>query len=137
MKSCYAVTLFTILALTSALDAREESVDGRVLQVMLPNEDVTLYYNETKGGMSMELRTPSASVSGTKFYIGDGQVAVEMRVHSTDGIVFQGKTKLAQGFMFKKYAVVEVLPGYKRAGELAPGDIYITLPAVNFQLPKK
>ena len=128
-----------LLILVSALgqDARAESIDGRVVQVELPNEDVTLYYVESKGGMAVELRTPSASVSGTKFYVGDGKVAVELVSHGTNGIFFQGKTKLKQGFVSKKYAVVDVLPGHKKASELGPGDVYITMPAVNFMLPKK
>ena len=64
-------------------------------------------------GMSVELRTPTASVRGTNFYVGDGRVAVPLQVITGRGIVFQGKTELEQGFQFRKGSAVKVLPGYK------------------------
>lgn len=65
--------------------------------------------------------------------------AMALRGESIDGrdrgIVFQGRTKLAHGSKFQKWSSVEVLPGYKRAVDLVPGDVYVVLPAVTFRLP--
>ncbi len=129
--------MFVALVAPSPTTAAVESIDGRVVQVVLPIDDVTLSYVETKGGMSVELKTSTASVMGTKFFVGDGVVAVELVAHPLNGIFFQGATKLTSGFKFEKYSVVEVLPGYRRASELGPGDVYITLPAVTFKTPPK
>jgi hypothetical protein len=129
----------TAIALASTLvmppQAESESIDGRVVQVQLPLEDATLLYVEMKGGMAIELKTATASFRGTKFFLGD--VAVPMQVVPTRGIVFQGKTKLEQGFQFTEKTVVKVLPGYKRAVDLAPGDVYVILPGVVFEMPPR
>jgi hypothetical protein len=130
---CLVVAVLALIPLTSY----GGSIDGRVLQVEMPFEDVTVMYIETKGGMAVQLQAPSASVQGTKFYVGDGKVAVELAVIARRGIVFQGKTVLKQGDKFRKESEVKVLPGYKKASELAPGDIYVTLPGVTFKVPEK
>lgn len=127
------ITVVT-LALTFPLHLRGESIDGRVVQVSLPVDDIELAYIETKGGMAIELSTGSTSVIGTRFYVGDGKVAVELVAHSMQGIFFQGQTKLEHGYTFKKYSVVDVRPGFKRAADLAPGDVYVIFPAVTFRL---
>jgi hypothetical protein len=117
--------------------AQAESIDGRVIRVRMPIEDVVVNYVETKGGMSILLRADKgAEFWGQKFYVGDGQTAVLMEV-TEQGILFQGKPIVEHGSHFKKNADIQVLPGYKKASELKPGDVYVILPAIGFVLPKK
>lgn len=137
----------TILALLASLPAdslraeRRESVDAidaRVVQVELPLADVGVQYVESASGMVVELNAGNASVRGTKFYIGDGTVALELKVDHPRGIVFQGREDwIEHGSRFKKYSVIEVLPGYRQASDLEPGDVYVTLRGMNWKLPKE
>lgn len=117
--------------------ARGESIDGRVVKIDFPVADVSLGYVETPGVFSVELDAGSIAVRGQKFYLGDGKIAVELEAHETKGIFFQRTEHLNQGFVFKKYDVVKVRPGYKRAGELKPGEVYVVFPGVKFELPTK
>ncbi len=135
MKSTIAGLLFVILTTLSPIQLRAESIDGRVIQTKLW-QDITLYYLESRGGFTVELRTQYASVQGQKLYIGDGDIALELSAHPTKGIFLQGES-LKQGDEIKKNAKIKVKPGFKRASELSPGDVYVTLPAVIFELPAK
>jgi hypothetical protein len=118
------------LLLSPAKPLLGDSIDGRVVRVDMPVEDITLLYVETAGAFSVQLETASVSVRGTKFYLGDGKVAVELASTPLKGIVFQGRQKLEQGYKFKRWTAVEVQPGYKQAADLMPGDIYLVLAAV-------
>lgn len=113
-----------------------ESIDGRVLQVCLPNEDVVLTYVEAREVFTVKLEAVSASIEGQRFYIGDGQVAVELVAHPSNGVFLQGQS-LKSGHTFKRGGTVQVKPGYKKAKELLPGSIYVILPTVSFELPAK
>lgn len=101
----------------------------------MPDQDVTLYYVERLGAFSVELRADDASVEAQKMYIGDGTVAILLVAHPTNGIRLQGD-KLRQGDKFESGAKIQVKPGYKKASELSPGDVYVTLP-VTFVLPEE
>jgi hypothetical protein len=116
--------------------AQAESIDGRVIQVELPDEDVTLFYVEARAVFTVKLKSDSASVECHRLYIGDGKVAIELVAHATDGIFLQG-VKYRNGDQFKKGSKIKVRPGYKKASELKPGDVYVTLPGVSFELPGK
>lgn len=137
MRSLLLAIAITGAVFTSVRAEERSEIDANVVQIQLPPEDVTLYYLEMKGGMAIELRTESSSIIGKKFYVGDGVVATELVAHNTRGIMFQKKTELHQGFVFKKNSTVIVLPEYKHASELQPGDVYVILPNVDFKLPRK
>jgi len=113
-----------------------DSIDGRVIQVELPAEDVTLFYVERKGCFTVRLETKSASVESPKLYIGDGKVALDLVAHATNGIFLQG-AKYRNGDQFKRGATIKVRPGYMEASALRPGDVYVTLPNVTFQMSGK
>lgn len=108
-----------ILVATSAIifamllaSARAESIDGRVTQVALPVEDIHVSYVEAKGAVYVKLDARTASVGGTRFYVGDGKIAVELEARSSKGIFFQGRDDLLpQGSVIAKYSVIDVLPG--------------------------
>ena len=123
------------LAMFSA-PVQAESIDGRVVVVDFPFEDIQLKYVESRGGFAVHVNAKSVYVSGTKFYVGDGTVAVKLESTASKGIVFQGVTKLEHGFKFNKGEIITLLPGHKKASELKPGDVYLKLPLV-FQEPKK
>lgn len=129
MRFLSAVILVSVLAASS----RADSIDGRVVQVQLPAQDVTLYYIESKGGFTVKLESGASSVEGQKLYIGDGEAAVELVAHPTDGIFLQG-VKYRQGDQFKKGSTIKIGPGHKKAAELRPGDVYVVLPGVSFEL---
>lgn len=115
---------------------RAESIDGRVVQMHLPNQDITLSYVERKGGFTVELQTKSASIEGQKFFVGDGKVAVMLVAHSTDGIFLQGD-RLLHGAKIKAGSTIKVKPGYKNAANLSAGDVYVKLLGVQFELPSE
>jgi hypothetical protein len=137
----------TILALVAAVPAnalrgeRRESVnavDGRVVQIELPLEDIVISYVESPSGMLVELTARTTSVRGTKFYVGDGKIALELKVEHPRGIVFQGRDDLVgHGSGFKKYSVIDVLPGFKQASDLGPGDVYVKIRGMNWKLPEE
>lgn len=111
-------------------------VDGRVVQVQLPDQTATLYYVEAREVFTVRLKTHTASVEAQTMYIGDGQVAIKLTAHGTEGITLQGD-KLWQGYQFKKGDTFKVKPGHKMASDLLPGDVYVTLPGVSFVLPEE
>lgn len=119
--------------LVSPINLVDDRISSRVVQVCLPVEDVQLSYNEGDP-FTVELKSPNASIEGIKFFIGDGQVALELKADPTDGILFQGK-KLPHGYVFKTLAIVKVEPGFKKAKDLPPGTIYVKLPGVEFKIP--
>jgi hypothetical protein len=123
-----------VLEVGAPWPARGESIDGRVLQVELPDQDITLLYIEAREVFTVQLRTRSASVEGQKLYIGDGNVAIDLVAHPTDGVFLQG-VKYHNGDQFKNGSTIRVRAGYKKASELKPGDVYVTLPGVSFELP--
>jgi hypothetical protein len=128
-----------ILAASAAVVAavpqlrEEKSIDGRVVQVALPPQDVTLMFIEAREVFTVRLETPSASVEGRKLYIGDGDVAVDL-VATHQGLSLQG-VACRQGDQFKKGSTIQVRAGYKKPAELKPGDVYVVLTAVFFKLP--
>jgi hypothetical protein len=113
-----------------------ESIDGRVVQIQLPAEDLTLYYIEARAGFTVKLAAKTAFVEAPRMYIGDGTIAVELYADPIHGIRLQ-KTDLDQGDQFKQDSRIQVQPGYRRAVDLKPGDIYVTLPGIIFDLPPK
>lgn len=133
MRASLATVLVVVLA---GAPARADSVDGRVVQVRLPAQDVTLSYIEATVGFTVQLKTKDAAVEAQKLYIGDGTVAIDLVAHPTNGIFLQG-VKYRQGDEFKKGSTIQVRAGYKKASELRPGDVYVTLPGVSFELPAK
>ncbi len=136
MKTISFAVFALVLALFSPVSAVADTVDGRVLQVQLPREDVTLFYIEARSGFTVKMKTETAAVEGQKLYIGDGKVAIDLVAHSTQGIYLQG-VKYRQGDQFKNGATIKVLPGFRNAAELKPGDVYVTLPGVAFELPEE
>ena len=135
MRTLVSIICITVFAV-SPLIAMSETVDGRVIQVELPAEDVTLLYVEARSGFTVKLEAKTASVEGQKMFIGDGQVALDLVAHASQGIFLQG-VKYKQGDRFKIGAKIKVQPGYKKASELEPGDVYVRLPGVLFALPGK
>ena len=136
MKTMYSMIFVSVLAVASLRPALADTISGRVTQIKLPAEDVTLYYVEARDVFTVRMKTKSASVEGQKMYIGDGRVAIDLVAHSTKGIFLQGM-EYKQGDQLKKGVTIEVRPGYKNATELKPGDVYVTLPGVLFSLPGK
>ncbi|MCA9137212.1 MAG: hypothetical protein KDB00_10645 [Planctomycetales bacterium] len=136
MKMTGFAVFALMLALFSPASTVADTVDGRVFQVQLPREDVTLFYVEARSGFTVKMETETAAVEGQKLYVGDGKVAIDLVAHSTQGIYLQG-VKYRQGDQFKNGATIKVLAGFKQAAELKPGDVYVTLPGVAFELPKK
>lgn len=117
------------------LPAFAQSIDGRVVQLQLPAEDFTLYYVEARAVFTVKLAGKTAFVEAPRMYIGDGVVAVPLRADETNGIFLQDR-KLVQGDQFKQDSRISVAPGYKRAVDLQPGDLYVILPGIIFDLPK-
>lgn len=134
MRPCL-LTALAFLAATPSFPALGETIDGRVIQIRLPDEDVTLFYVGARAVFTVKLAAKTASVEAPKLYIGDGEVAVELLAHSTNGIFLQG-AHLKQGEQFKSGSTIKVRPGYKKATALVPGDVYVTLPGITFELPK-
>ncbi len=134
MRLSLFVSAMAVLALLASSSAWADSIDGRVIQVRLPAEDVTLFYVEARNVFTVRLSTKSASVEGQAMYIGDGQVAIELVAYRSQGIILQG-VKYRQGDKFKRGSRIKVRSGYKKASELRPGDVYVTLPGVTFTLP--
>ena len=134
MRMPFAVMFIAVLVVGAPWPARGGSIDGRVLQVKLPPQDVTLLYIEAREVFTVQLKTRSASVEGQKLYLGDGKVAIDLVAHPTDGIFLQG-VKYHQGDQFKNGSTIRVRAGYKKASELKPGDVYVTLPGVSFEMP--
>lgn len=137
MRSSVFIASVLQLVSLSPLVRGEDVVDARVVQVSMPNEDVELSYIERRECFTVALLATSASVEGVDFYVGDGKVAVPLKAHSSEGIIFQETTNLPTGYVFRKGSIIEVLPGYKRAADLTPGTVYVTLPGVTFQLPQE
>ena len=135
MRSLGLLFSLAFLALLGLFAPQLRADDGRVTQIRLPKEDVTLFYVE-RNFFTVALRGKTAEVEGRKFYIGDGSVAAELSAHASEGIYFQGQKKL-QGEKFKVGDTVILKPGYKKAGDLKPGDIYVILPGVTFKEPEK
>jgi hypothetical protein len=129
--------LLAIIGMTTPSSAiSAETIDGGVVQVRLPGEDATLLYVETRGGMTVKLQTDNSSIAARKMYLGDGNVAVLLEAHPLKGPVFQGD-ELDQGYVFQKDATIKVRPGYKKAVDLPVGSLYVILPGVTFEVPKK
>jgi len=137
MRSSVLISLVLLFGSFSPLVRGGDWIDARVVQIRMPNEDVELSYIERTECFTVALLAKSASVEGVDFYVGDGKVAVGLKAHTSEGIIFQGSTKLPTGYVFKKGSTVKVLPGYKQATDLAPGTVYITLPGVTFEVPEK
>lgn len=116
--------------------ARMLTVAAGVVRVRLPAQDVTLFYVEAKGGFTVKLEAKDGTVEGKKFYIGDGAIAIDLVADPAEGIFLQG-VRYRQGDQFKKGSTVKVRPGYKKASDLKPGDVYVVLPAVKFEVPAK
>ncbi len=130
-------TLLAAMCLSSPSPVMSaDTVDGGVMQVRLPGEDATLLYVEARGRFTVKLQTDNSSVASPKMYLGDGKVAVLLEIQPLKGPVFQGE-EINQGYVFKKDATIKVQPGYKLAADLPPGCLYVILPGVTFELPKK
>jgi hypothetical protein len=134
MRSFVLIALLAAVCSSSSPPAH--GTDARVVYVVLPNEDVVAEYVESAPAFTVRLRAKSASVERIGFFIGDGAVAVELKAHPSNGFVFQGR-ELLPPHVFKKGSTVKVLPGYKRPEDLPPGSVYVELPGVTFEVPKK
>lgn len=133
MRLLFAV-VFAGVSLAAIPPARADSIDGSVVQVRLPNQDITLSYVERKSGFTVELEANDGSVEGQKLFVGDGTVAIELIAHPSNGIFLQGN-QYRQGDQFKKGSTIKLKPGFKKASALTAGDVYVVLPGVNFELP--
>jgi hypothetical protein len=136
MKTPIYSVFVVVLGMVLSRPCAAESIDGRVIQIRLPKEDVALSYVETIGGFSVALRTATSEVQGQKLYIGDGITAAELIAHNSKGIFFQDR-EMVSGEGFKIGQVVKLRPGYKRAVDLKPGDIYVVMPGVTFKEPER
>lgn len=134
MRVLISMMCAAVLAAAEPAPARGDGIDGRVTRVTLPAQDVTLLYIEARAVFTVQLKTERASVEGQRLYVGDGEVAIELVAHPTDGIFLQG-VKYRHGDQFKKGSAIKVRPGHKKASELKPGDVYVVLPGVSFELP--
>ena len=114
---------------------RAGAIDSSVVQIRLPGEDATFIYLEAPGGFTARLETENSSVEARKIFLGDGEVAVELRIDPVKGPVFQGE-EIKSGHVFKKDATIKLHPGYKRASDLRPGSVYVILPGVTFDAAK-
>ena len=103
--------------------------------VRLPDQDIKVSCGERRPIFTLTLRAKSASVEAVTLYVGNGGVAVELRADESKSAFFQGE-KLEAGQVFKKESKVQVLPGFKRVEDLAPGTVCVELPGVTFELPK-
>lgn len=128
--------LISAVVVVASAPAFADTIDSRVVQVTLPNQDVTLHYVERSPGFTVELKAKDGAVEAPRVYIGDGTVAVELFAHPIDGLFLQD-VKLKQGDQFKKGGTIKVRLGYKKATELVAGDVYVKLPGVTFELPAK
>jgi hypothetical protein len=126
--------VFAGVSLAAVPSAWADSIDGSVVQVRLPNQDITLSYVERKSGFTVELEANDGSVEGQKLFVGDGTVAIELVAHPSNGIFLQGN-QYRQGDQFKKGSTIKLKPGFKKASALTAGDVYVVLPGVNFELP--
>ncbi|QDV29194.1 hypothetical protein Spb1_10700 [Planctopirus ephydatiae] len=133
MRLFFAV-VFAGVSLAAVPPASADSIDGRVVQVRLPDQDITLSYVERKSGFTVELESNDGSVEGQKLFVGDGTVAIELVAHPSNGIFLQGN-QYRQGDQFKKGSTIKLKPGFKKASALTAGDVYVVLPGVNFELP--
>lgn len=111
--------------------------DSRVTKITFPAEDVVLSYGERAPVFVVGLTTASAALEAPRVYIGDGEVALQLRADESKGIFFQGDIPLKSGHKFEKGSTVEVRPGFKWAKDLKPGDVYVILPGVKFVRPKE
>src|SRR5262245_58341346 len=107
MRIPFAVMWIAVVVMGAPWEARGDSIDGRVLQVQLPSQDVTLFYIEARAVFTVQLKTETASVEGPKLYLGDGQVAIDLVAHPTDGIFLQG-VKHHNGDQFKNGSTIKV-----------------------------
>lgn len=116
---------------------RLQGIDSRVTKITFPAEDVVLSYGERAPVFVVGLTAAGASLEAPKMYIGDGEVALPLRADESKGLFFQGNIPLKSGHKFVKGSTVEVHPGFARAKDLDPGDVYVILPGVKFVLPKE
>jgi hypothetical protein len=128
---CLVAVAATLIGPMFAGDV-EKSIDSRVVKIKLPVADVELNYVEANHGMAIEMVAGTTKISGTRFYVGDGKVAVLMEADPLNGIRFQESRMLVHGYIFKKYSIVELQPNCKSVGDLEPGDVYIEMPALSF-----
>jgi len=131
MRSLVLLTLTVVLTAGSPC---VYGIDARIVQVRMPDEDVTVFYYESSPVFTVKLQAKSASVEGITFWVGNNGVAVELRAHPSKGLFFQGE-ELGAGHVFKKGSMVKVLAGFKRVADLAPGTVYVELPGVTLQVP--
>lgn len=136
MRAPIVLTLLVAAVSAGSNSAYGDTVDGRVTQVELPAQTITLYYVEAREVFTVRLKAHIASVDAQTMYIGDGKVAIKLTAHGTEGIMLQGD-KLWQGYQFKNGDTIKVKDGYKQASELVPGDVYVTLPGVTFVVPEE
>jgi hypothetical protein len=110
-------------------------LDAGVVAFKMPLAAVKMALVESRGGMTVKLSTETAYVSGSKFYIGDGDIAILLEA-TNDGIFLQGQ-KLTHGQSLALHATVAVKPGYKKAEDLKAGDVYAILPGQIFETTAK
>jgi hypothetical protein len=110
-------------------------LDAGVTAFKMPLAAAKLQLIESRGGMTVKLSTETAAVSGAKFYIGDGDIALLLEA-TNEGIRLQGDVKLPHGHVLPLHATVPVKAGYLKAENLKAGDVYAILPGLVFELPK-
>ena len=132
-----AYLLLLSLTLQSlAIHAQAQSIRGEVVQVRMPAEDIRFAFVESRGGMTVELRTESTSVQGRKLYVGDGAVALELEANDS-GIWLQKSERFGQGDRLPVGSTIAVKPGYHSAVDLKQGDVYVILQGIKFQMPRR
>ncbi len=135
LRLASAITLLVVVVAFVDTPVRAGSLDSSVVQIRLPGEDATLVYLEAPGDFTLRLETENSSVESRRIFLGDGEVAVELRIDPVKGPLFQGE-EIHSGHVFKKDATIKLRPGYKKASELRPGSVYVILPGVTFDAAK-
>lgn len=129
-----SLVLLTSLITLPLLSPQVYARDPLIIRVRLPDADVMAGYVEGDP-FTVRLYAQDVSVEGVSFYIGNSEIAIELRAHPSRGLVLQGQL-VDPPYEFKKGSTVKVLPGYKRPADLPKGTVYVELPGVKFELPE-
>ncbi len=130
-----AVAIQQVSTCHGANAANYGGFDGSFTWVSLPADDVTFTYVE-RAPFTVKVEAAGSTVEGRRFYIGDNKVAIELVAHPLDGIFLQGVNR-GGNFIMTKGATISVKPGYKKPLDLKPGDVYVVLPGIKFEIAEK
>ena len=121
-----------------AREKAEEPIPAQVIQVVFPAGDVSISIVETKKGKAVRVSVKDSSVQAKRVYLGDGNVAVEVEA-TEDGVRINGKKgglTSNLGYTFEKGSIIAILPGQLKAGAVKAGEVYATVPGIEFVLEK-